>query len=410
MIHRDARISDALANLEEFMENSRVVPAEHPTALLMSLYNDLRTQSFHTESENPKLLKLEEILIRVLCNDQNARGIIFVRTRELVQAMVRWVNESDSLNVLNASGFVGQSASASVGGMTKCGQKNVLQFFKNGHHRLLIATSVAEEGLDISKCNLVIRYEHVTNEIVRLQSRGRARAENSLYYVIAEKGSWILEKEEKNRQCEELMNQIVPHLQVFIEDHLNIWEKELLDIQEKMKQAEQRDAEERKMYMAASGARFECVNCSSFICLSDDIRVIKGAHHVIIDEEAKRCVTLKKGGPIFTEPEGAQYGGAVYCANEECQRELGSVCTYKYSDFPLVALQNFRVVDRFGQGHTFKKWKQVNCRIEEFTFEDLEAVVAERLVKVQFGGRPLEELINFRAVDLVGQCGALKGI
>ena len=57
--------------------------------------------------------------------------------------------------------------------MTKSGQKDALEYFKDGLHRLLIATSVAEEGLDISKCNLVIRYEHVTNEIVRLQSRGK---------------------------------------------------------------------------------------------------------------------------------------------------------------------------------------------------------------------------------------------
>ncbi|WAR22440.1 DHX58-like protein, partial [Mya arenaria] len=331
MVHSDARIRDALVILEEFMEDYRVVSAKHPTdAFLMALYDDLREETFDTEPENPKLLKLEQILSRVLCEDKNGRGIIFVRTRELAQALVRWVNETDGLNILNASDFVGQSASDSVGGMQfklllfRDDQKDVLQYFKDGQHRLFIATSVAEEGLDISKCNLVIRYEHVTNEIVRLQSRGRARAENSLYFVIAEKDSWILAKEEKNHQCEELMNQIVSHLQVFTEDYANIWERELLEIQERMKQEEEKQAEERELNMAARGARFECFNCSSFICLSDDIRVIKYAHHVIIDEEAKRRLTLKRGAPNFIEPEGAQYGGILYCANEECQRELGS--------------------------------------------------------------------------------------
>ncbi|XP_052788527.1 interferon-induced helicase C domain-containing protein 1-like [Mya arenaria] len=396
MIHRDATKKDAFVSLEEFMEDFRVVPADHATdAFIMALYDELRAVSFNTEPDSPKLLKLKEILNGVLCNDQNARGIIFVRTRELAQALVRWVNETDSLGVLNAAELVGQSDSASVGensrqvvfvvhatadqdyaeslckyleekgyvciqsghdyqpldrhekslndiititnktlfivtanslqqftkvirnvlsksaelkddkisvllsflngsettqfwdelcelipieilpmdvttvadvrrfktsvfkrGVTKSGQKDVLEFFKNGQHRLLIATSVAEEGLDISKCNLVIRYEHVTDEIVRLQSRGRARAENSLFYVIAEEGSWILEKEEKNRRCEELMNQIVSHLQVFIEDHAHILERELLEIQEKMKQEEERQVEERVLHMAAGGGRF----------------------------------------------------------------------------------------------------------------------------------------------------------
>ena len=56
--------------------------------------------------------------------------------------------------------------------MTKSKQKNALDYFRSGHHKLIVATSIVEEGLDITKCNLVIRYEHVTNEIVRLQSRG----------------------------------------------------------------------------------------------------------------------------------------------------------------------------------------------------------------------------------------------
>jgi len=57
-------------------------------------------------------------------------------------------------------------------GMTKSSQKDVPLYFRGGQHRLIVAKSVAEEGLDIAQCNLVIRYENVTNDIVRLQSRG----------------------------------------------------------------------------------------------------------------------------------------------------------------------------------------------------------------------------------------------
>lgn len=56
--------------------------------------------------------------------------------------------------------------------MTQVKQVDVLEYFKTGDHKLIVATSVAEEGLDVQKCNLVIRYGHVTNQIARVQSRG----------------------------------------------------------------------------------------------------------------------------------------------------------------------------------------------------------------------------------------------
>ena len=64
--------------------------------------------------------------------------------------------------------------SLSVAGMTSRTLEDVLHYFKGGLHKILIATSVAEEGLDVQKCNYVIRYLHVTTDIARIQSRGEA--------------------------------------------------------------------------------------------------------------------------------------------------------------------------------------------------------------------------------------------
>lgn len=58
-------------------------------------------------------------------------------------------------------------------GMTLPMQKGVLDAFKTDKDsRLLIATSVADEGIDISECNLVVLYEYFGNVTKMIQVRG----------------------------------------------------------------------------------------------------------------------------------------------------------------------------------------------------------------------------------------------
>lgn len=48
-------------------------------------------------------------------------------------------------------------------------QRDVIEKFRTGEINLIVATTVAEEGLDIKQCNIVIRYGLVTNEIAMVQ-------------------------------------------------------------------------------------------------------------------------------------------------------------------------------------------------------------------------------------------------
>ena len=97
--------------------------------------------------------------------------------------------------------------------MTQREQVDAIKKFKTGEANILLATSVAEEGLDISDCNYVIRYNVMSNEISSVQSRGRVRAEEGKYAILASAGSGVLKKESLNQFRELLMVEAVSQVQ-----------------------------------------------------------------------------------------------------------------------------------------------------------------------------------------------------
>ena len=63
-------------------------------------------------------------------------------------------------------------------------QQNTLDDLASNKKNLLICTSVAEEGIDIAACNLVICFEPPPNLKSFIQRRGRARKSESKYVLF----------------------------------------------------------------------------------------------------------------------------------------------------------------------------------------------------------------------------------
>ena len=88
------------------------------------------------------------------------------------------------LKDLNPMFFVGHGRGSD--GMAWFGeQEEVLKKFRSGKSKLLISTSVLEEGLDVPVCNLVIRFDSSITLRSLVQGRGRAaRRPDSRFVVI----------------------------------------------------------------------------------------------------------------------------------------------------------------------------------------------------------------------------------
>jgi ERCC4-related helicase len=66
--------------------------------------------------ENPKLLELRKLVLNAFKTDPDSRGIIFVRTRDLVKAIHRWMEETDELRQFKPVMFTGAQAKCNAGG------------------------------------------------------------------------------------------------------------------------------------------------------------------------------------------------------------------------------------------------------------------------------------------------------
>lgn len=76
-----------------------------------------------------------------------------------------------------------------------CRQEATIRKFHNKELNLLFATSVLEEGLDVPSCNLVIRFDSISNYPSFVQSRGRARQDGAKFYVLLKQDEYDKEME-----------------------------------------------------------------------------------------------------------------------------------------------------------------------------------------------------------------------
>ncbi|MEM3585876.1 MAG: DEAD/DEAH box helicase [Candidatus Jordarchaeaceae archaeon] len=119
--------------------------------------------------KHPKIEKMLQIVEEQLSEKPNSRIIIFTQYRDSAGKL----NEILQGENYQAERFVGQANKIGDKGLSQKQQAEIIEKFKQGIYNILVATSVAEEGLDISECDLVIFYDAVPSAIRYIQRKGR---------------------------------------------------------------------------------------------------------------------------------------------------------------------------------------------------------------------------------------------
>ncbi|KAI3492942.1 hypothetical protein L1887_42437 [Cichorium endivia] len=133
----------------------------------------------------PKVQSLIQILLKYQ-HTEDFRAIIFVERVVAALVLPKVFAELPSLNFINSASLIGHNNSQE---MRTSQMQDTISKFRDGRVTLLVATSVAEEGLDIRQCNVVIRFDLAKTVLAYIQSRGRARKPGSDYILMIERGN-----------------------------------------------------------------------------------------------------------------------------------------------------------------------------------------------------------------------------
>ena len=138
------------------------------------------------EELHPKMELLAEVVREEMESSPASRIIVFATYRDMVQQLVEYLGSHG----IAAQRFVGQAARDREKGLSQKRQIEALQRFRAGEFRVLVATSVGEEGLDIPSTDLVVFYEAVPSEIRSIQRKGRTgRSGKGRIVVLVTKGT-----------------------------------------------------------------------------------------------------------------------------------------------------------------------------------------------------------------------------
>eukprot|EP00438_Fugacium_kawagutii_P020441 Skav233818 [mRNA] locus=scaffold5904:58285:60156:+ [translate_table: standard] len=141
----------------------------------------------------PRFEHLKEVLLHEYDSLTEAhgrfRGILFVQQRIMTHVLDHVIQTDVDLAArFRPTCIYATSSPASPSFSVSAAESKIrLAAFASGRINLLIATVVAEEGMDVPEANCVIRFDPMINSVSFVQGRGRARQAQSSFVVLSER-------------------------------------------------------------------------------------------------------------------------------------------------------------------------------------------------------------------------------
>lgn len=152
---------------QDLLSAKRIINSKHYQFVRSEIEKEGQSNFSH-----PKINKVKSLIKEEIKEFQNSKVIIFTQYREMAEYLKSKLRDEFS-HYLKVEKFIGQSSKIDDTGFSQTKQIDILKEFRENNINILIATSVAEEGLDIPNVDAIICYEPVPSEIRLIQRRGR---------------------------------------------------------------------------------------------------------------------------------------------------------------------------------------------------------------------------------------------
>lgn len=185
LVANSIRVAHAIGLLETqgvpstllYMRRVEETARRHMTSSIRSLITDPFWVTAKAQLEllqdmgvvHPKLQKLLELLEDHFSSG-GKRAIVFTNYRDTANLLL---NVLEGSKMIRPAKFIGQADRANDRGLSQREQVQILEEFRSGRYNVLVATQVAEEGLDIPECDLVVMYDNVPSPLRLIQRVGR---------------------------------------------------------------------------------------------------------------------------------------------------------------------------------------------------------------------------------------------
>ncbi|XP_078700994.1 uncharacterized protein LOC144927456 [Branchiostoma floridae x Branchiostoma belcheri] len=326
-----------------------------------------------TKFPNPMLQQLRSLLIQKF-NEEESYGIVLTQQRRETEAIIQYVEEQEVLQgKMRAKRLVGQGKLEDKA-ITDAQQMAVLKSFRKGLSsedgcNLLVATDVAQEGLDMPKCNFVIRYDFVSNEIGSVQARGRARAKDAECYLLVTAGSINERRELENQEKEKFMMEALEEMDKLTGVDFDTRVKAEQTIQLENWKAKLRNKTTRSSAFEAKEVKVYCRGCNHKVC--DGTQIIhKGSNYICREPSLpEKCEIVYRTRQVYRTTDTL---GVIKCGNPTCEKQYGPIIKFKKGQVETgygMNVSSFMFDFGDGQLRPISKWSKAPFPITEEPYE-----------------------------------------